>query len=262
MDGLRNLAESVSRWLDGVAASIVSAFGWFLSPRIVRVVEEPDGSAFTLQMPKDAASKGERLRLADGGFAGPLPVGMLKAVRGNRVEIVLNPSRFVFKQLELPRRAVEFLDGIIRAQIDRLTPWSAADAVFGWGRPADVAGEHISIMIAATARAMVRPLLQAVSDLGAGSIAIFTVPTEGPPAARSMQAACGEPCRSCCWLRWRRRRLRSAPTSGSAANSTRGSSMPRSASRRGVRFCAATRARPRAAPPLSSIGASRRRPRP
>jgi general secretion pathway protein L len=183
MDGLRNLAESVSRWLDGVAASIVSAFGWFLSPRIVRVVEEPDGSAFTLQMPKDAASRGERLRLADGGFAGPLPVGMLKAVRGNRVEIVLNPSRFVFKQLELPRRAVEFLDGIIRAQIDRLTPWSAADAVFGWGRPADVAGEHISIMIAATARAMVRPLLQAVSDLGAGSIAIFTVPTEGAAAS-------------------------------------------------------------------------------
>ena len=99
---------------------------------------------------------------------------MAKAIRGNRVEIVLRPSRFVFRQLELPRRAVEYLDGIIRAQIDRLTPWAAGDAVFGWGRPADIANDRISVMIAATARAMVRPILQSVSQLGAASIAVLT----------------------------------------------------------------------------------------
>jgi len=163
-----------------------------VSPRVVRIVEDPDGTSFTLiAAPKGkataktaakAAAKaeagGERIALIDGAF----PPGALKAVKGNRVVLVLRPSRFVLRPLELPRRAVEYLDGIVRAQIDRLTPWPAADAVFGWGRPTDIAGDRISVMVAATARAAMRPFLQGLSELGATSFAILT-PAEGPAAA-------------------------------------------------------------------------------
>ena len=192
MNLLRELAELFARWIEAVAATIVSAFGSLVSPRVVRIVEDADGTAFTLNAtPKGkAAAKpdgkpgsksdavGERIQLIDGAF----PPAALRAVKGNRVELVLRPSRFVLRPLELPRRAVEYLDGIVRAQIDRLTPWPAADAVFGWGRPTDIAGDRISVMVAATARAAMRPFLQGLSELGATSIAILT-PADGAAAA-------------------------------------------------------------------------------
>jgi general secretion pathway protein L len=179
---LRDIGEIVTRWLEVVAATIVAALGRFVTPRVVRIAEEADGSGFTLRGP-DNGGRAERLAAADGNLAGALSREAAKAIKGNRVEIVLRPSRFVSRQVELPRRAVEFLDGIIRAQIDRLTPWSAADAVFGWGRPADIASDRISIMVVATARAAVRPLLDTLSELGAASIAILTTSADGAAAA-------------------------------------------------------------------------------
>jgi len=51
---LRDIGEIVTRWLDVVATTIVAAFGRFVSPRVVRIVEESDGSGFTLRGPDHA----------------------------------------------------------------------------------------------------------------------------------------------------------------------------------------------------------------
>jgi general secretion pathway protein L len=80
----------------------------------------------------------------------------------------------------LPSRAAEFLDGIIRAQIDRLTPWNASDAVYHWTSPTKIAGERIAMTIVATGRAAVAPLARAFSDLGAAGVDVSTtVPGSG-----------------------------------------------------------------------------------
>jgi len=183
MSVLQNIAGFVRRWLEAVAGLLVAAIGRFVSPRVVRLVEADDGSGFTLRLPKDAPSAPALVQLDDAAGVPALPESVARSIRGNRVEVVLRPSRFVFRQLELPRRAIEFLDGIVRAQIDRLTPWAPADAVFGWGRPTDIANDRISVMVAATARVMVRPILQAVSALGAASIAVLTAPADSPATA-------------------------------------------------------------------------------
>jgi general secretion pathway protein L len=187
MSVLQNIAGFVLRWLEAVAGLIVASIGRIVSPRVVRLVEDDDGSGFTLHLPKGAPSVPERVRLDDVAAAQAFPEAVSKAIRGNRVEVVLRPSRFLFRQLELPRRAIEFLDGIVRAQIDRLTPWAASDAVFGWGRPADIASDRIGVMVAATARTMVRPILQSISALGAASIAVLTSPADSPAAAASIK---------------------------------------------------------------------------
>jgi general secretion pathway protein L len=174
MTFLREAIESISRWLDCVAATIVTVFSWFVSPRVVQLTEE-DGQTFTVRASKDATSADERIYIVDGKINGDIPASLLNAIKGNRLELFLNPSRFLFRPLELPRRAAEFLDGIVRAQIDRITPWSVSDAAFGWGQPTETSAERISVTVAATARSLIAPYLIVASELGAASVGVFTV---------------------------------------------------------------------------------------
>jgi general secretion pathway protein L len=99
-------------------------------------------------------------------------------MKGAMVDLALQPSRFVFRPLELPGRAVEFLDGIIRAQIDRLTPWSPAEAVFHWTPPQAIADDHVGLTVVATARAAVASLSQVFLDLGAAAVEVSTAAPE------------------------------------------------------------------------------------
>jgi general secretion pathway protein L len=93
---------------------------------------------------------------------------------------------------------VEFLDGMVRAQIDRLTPWTAADAVFGWSPPSNIANERIQLTLAATSKKKILPLVQLASNLGAASVtaSVELPPGEGAPLklkvfGTSLQSAIG-----------------------------------------------------------------------
>jgi len=174
MKFLRQIIDGVSRWLDGVAETIVAAAGRLASPRAVQLVEG-DGGAFTVGAAGQDASA---FTLTPSQTARPSAAAAL-SLKGSRTEIVLRPSRFVFRQVELPRRAAEFLDGVIRAQIDRLTPWSPGDAAFGWTKPVEIANDRIAVTVAATARTALAPFVQAVTELGADSVVVSTVPEAG-----------------------------------------------------------------------------------
>src|SRR5262249_4056889 len=157
---LRGANETFSSWMDVVSATLVNALEHVRRPRTVRLIEQASGR-FKLEMPRrrGAASSADELRIVDGRVASGLAAETAKAIRGSRIELVLQPTRFLFRPLELPKRATEFLDGIVRGQIDRLTPWSASDAAFGWAPPRTVGPERISVTVAATAQALVRPYL-------------------------------------------------------------------------------------------------------
>jgi general secretion pathway protein L len=163
-------------WLDCVAAAIVAMRRRFVSSPIIHLVEGADG-AFTVLPAAGAAApaEAERFQIVDGNVVGSLPATLESRIRASRIEVVLQPTRFVFRSLELPRRAGEFLDGIVRSQIDRLTPWPADDAAFGWSKPGDVANDRIVVTVAATARALITPFVQALAGRGADSIVLSTL---------------------------------------------------------------------------------------
>jgi general secretion pathway protein L len=169
MSILRQLADRYSRWMDRVAAPVVMLLGWLQTSRKVRLVEQEDGT-FSLQGPAGSQPLPVSVRIANG--IATCPGDVAAALKGSRVELAMLPGRFFFSSLEFPQRASAFLDGIIRAQIDRITPWNANEAAFGWGEPAEISQDRISVTIAAAASAQIMPFAQAFARLGAKSTVV------------------------------------------------------------------------------------------
>jgi general secretion pathway protein L len=177
---LPEVADTFSRWIDSVAETINSLADRFQSRRRVQLLENEDAT-FTLRALDNAKTSNlaeHRVNIENGRLSDTLPADWTTVVRGSRMELILRPARFLFRPLELPKRATEFLDGIIRAQIDRLTPWTANEAVYHWTAPTDIPNDRIHLLIAATARTMVAPYLLLAANLGAASIVISTIPQD------------------------------------------------------------------------------------
>jgi len=204
---LRQIAAWASRVLDDAASFFVRIGDIFRSTQKVRLVEQPDGAFLLEQSGKRAKSGpvGPALRIADGKLAEPIPAKTRTMLAGSHLEITLQASRFIFRPLELPRRASEFLEGIVRAQIDRLTPWKPAEAVFGWSEPVLAGADRLEVTVAATAQEALQPVVQAFTALQADSIQLATLAERGSaPAApiRVMATAAGGALRARRVRRW------------------------------------------------------------
>jgi general secretion pathway protein L len=174
MSSLGTIRAFFDAWTGTVAGATVAGLERMVQPRLVRLVEGEIGT-FALEVAKPENLPKE-IAFADGTFTG---ANLAPIVRGCRVEIVLRPARFLFRPLELPARAADFLEGIVRAQIDRLTPWSAAEAVFGCSAPVAQGAESISTMIAAAPRRLAMSYVEALSGFHPSAIAIVTEAGEG-----------------------------------------------------------------------------------
>jgi general secretion pathway protein L len=175
MSARQTSSEVLARWTDVVAAGITAAVARLASPRVVRLVEQ-DGEADTFALQGDSkGAVGGAVTFANGQFSGR---GFEAFVKGNRMELVLRQNRFLVRPLELPARAAEFIEGIVREQIDRLTPWGTSEAVFGCSEPVDAGSGNIKVTIAATARAATEPYLAGLAALNPTTISIFTLAGE------------------------------------------------------------------------------------
>jgi general secretion pathway protein L len=186
---LRNIAAIFTDWMDCVALMIGDSVGYVRAFRRVRLMEE-EVDTFKIDLApgvKNDSLAAEYLCIADGAFVGPVPKHIASALRGSRVDLILRSDRVLLRPLDLPKRAGEFLEGIVRSQIDRLTPWSAADAAFGWSRPTEIAKDRITLTVVATARALVSPYIQALMALGVKSVVVSTAPQVTLPDADSIE---------------------------------------------------------------------------
>jgi general secretion pathway protein L len=179
------IADGFTRWIDSVAGTFVIWLERYTPPRVVKLVENESGE-FVLRIDESIGAPSpvsEPVRISEGKIIDAVADSLSTALPGSRVELILQPDRFLFRPLDLPNRASEFLDGIVRTQIDRLTPWSASDAAFGWSKPAQSGADRITVIIAATALTLVAPYVHAIKAVGAHSIAVFTVLPEAEAVA-------------------------------------------------------------------------------
>jgi general secretion pathway protein L len=170
------------QWIDSAAECLVALVDRVVKPRKVELVEEEPGQ-FAIRDLDSSKPGGLRIiRVDDGTIVDP-PPSAEATLHGSRVELTLRPERFVFKPLDLPARASEFLDGVVRAQIDRLTPWNAEAAAFGFSDPVNIGAGRVGVTVAATAKPLLTPLVQAFAAKGARAVTIATRPPGAPPAA-------------------------------------------------------------------------------
>lgn len=170
---LDRVKQLFSSWIDATAAAIQSILGHLVAQR--RVVFTPgQGTSFIAQAParrKGPALPEISLNIENGKLVLPLPEHWRAALRGSQIEVRLRTDQVLLRPVAFPKQASDFLGGMIRAQIDRLTPWTADEAVFGWSVPQPAAGERIALTLAATSRALVQPLIALAGALEAKSVA-------------------------------------------------------------------------------------------
>lgn len=154
--------------LNDAAMGVARFVGVLRRSRRLRFVEHSDGS-FAREGAKPDATK---MFWRDGSFIGA------PSWRKCEVEFRLSPSRCVFRELEFPARAAEFLEGVVRAQIDRITPWRPNEAAFGWSQPHPLKADRITVWVAATKLAPILDLAQAAEAAGAKAVIVTTVRVE------------------------------------------------------------------------------------
>lgn len=180
MNVLRQLAARLSHWIDDAALALVSILSVLQPSRKFQIIEQADLAFAVRAVRRQIVGKdlGPPLRFADGQFVEGAGQRIRSRLAGGQIELVLARRRFIFRSLELPQQASGFLDAIVRSQIDRLTPWSPAQAVFGCGPPAELPGGRINVVVAATARASVMPFVSGLEALKLDSIVVSATPEE------------------------------------------------------------------------------------
>jgi general secretion pathway protein L len=182
---MSELKEVVGEWIAAVAAAIYAVTARIVPQRRILFIQG-DGDRFTARV--TSARKGGFLpqasfRLVHGQPEPALTAEWQAALRGSRIDILMKPDKVLFRAIDFPRQATDFLDGMIRAQIDRLTPWTASEAVFGITAPTPIANERIALTLAATSKQKIQPLLTLAADSGATSVAgLVDVPEAGREA--------------------------------------------------------------------------------
>jgi general secretion pathway protein L len=170
---LAELKELFAAWIAAVVAAVDSVATRIVPQRRVLLVEG-DADSFTARI--TSAEKGAVLpetsfRLSRGRAEPAFSEAWQATLRGSRISILMRPDHFLFRDVDFPKAAADFLDGMIRAQIDRLAPWPAGEALFGMTPPEQIANERIALTVVATSKQQIKPLLSLAAGVGAVSVA-------------------------------------------------------------------------------------------
>jgi general secretion pathway protein L len=103
----------------------------------------------------------------DGAEASVAPADLRSAARRHFVTLELSPDEIVVQRINVPAQAREFIPGIVRNQIERLSPWPADQVVFGFD--AEASAEDPAVLdarVLMTSRANVEAAREELAAVG------------------------------------------------------------------------------------------------
>lgn len=191
MSALASASSWIGREIEAAAQAFILAFEAMRGARRMRIVERPDGDFALASGQSGAEAEPTRWRLRDGAWIAS--GGPAARLAGAEVEVELASRRFVYREIELPRQAGEFLGGVVRAQIDRLTPWTAREAAFGWSAPKSISADRILVTVAAAPRGSIASLAQALEAARVRAWTISAPAEEETPVEARITVSSGRP---------------------------------------------------------------------
>lgn len=152
-----------NRWIDHLAAVVVRVREAWRARRALVIAREE--TRFVIR-------QAPALRQADSAGAASNAEGssaraLAAAARGCFVTLDLAAEEFVSQRIQVPAQAREFLTGIVRNQIDLLSPWPSAQALFGFD--AEVCRQDAALLdvrVAMISRARVEAMRGELTALG------------------------------------------------------------------------------------------------
>ena len=158
-----NTGRSAINWLvEGLIQAWAAVEDRLWPRRRLLLVQTAEG--YTLHRP-DGQAAVERLQL--GGPAADFPPEAGAVVKDGDVDVVLPVEEVLVRALDpLPAQSKPYLDGIVRHQLERLTPWRASDVLYSYhAAPAGPEDSRLMVTIAATARSLHRRRLEQLAAL-------------------------------------------------------------------------------------------------
>ena len=97
----------------------------------------------------------------------------------------LRPTKSPTRRLNVPAQAREFLSGIVRNQIERLSPWPADEVSYGFTADKGDDGATLDVRVLMASRATIDNALSMAATAGLQVDRIVTQPTAGTEAEPS-----------------------------------------------------------------------------
>jgi len=175
-----------NRWIEVLADLFVAGREMLRAKHALIVSLDHDGFVVRLLEPnKDAIIRSENAE--KDAILGVLsrdtsvPDEVARAARRGLVVLEIPPDQIVMRRITVPAQARELLPGIVRNQIERLSPWHAEQAVYGFDAQLigdDAASLDVRVLI--TSRAAVEEARNALADAGLEADRVVTRQRDAP----------------------------------------------------------------------------------
>jgi general secretion pathway protein L len=164
------------RWVEVLAMLLLAWREHRRSQRIIMVSEE-DGTLVVRQVGPDTAKDAKsRPKVLSASTAKRIA----RSARGRFVVLALAADKIVTRRLNVQAQAREFLAGIVRNQIERLSPWPAGEVMYGFvADKSEDDGATLDVRVLMTSRATIDTARSTLAATGLEVDRIVTRPDTG-----------------------------------------------------------------------------------
>jgi len=177
-----DLTALLRQWLDTLAGLVESARDGMRERRAIKVTVKDD--LFTLHSNAVDGLQTEPLPLAVLASGTRAADEVLKGLRGKFILLDYPASQVITRHLSAPAQARDFLAGVVRNQIDRLSPWPATQILYGY-QVCEATSDKtmLDIVISIASRSEVEALRSRFAETGLAADRVVVSPASLLPVA-------------------------------------------------------------------------------